>query len=78
MQNKLNPNLREYGDLENHKKDVLALWDILSRQGNHFAIDVIAETVATAANKFKLSEQERENLRCELIHDLSLALQERL
>lgn len=73
-----NTNLRGYGDVDNLNQDIKALRDILSRQGQAFAIDVLAETVGETANKFGLSETERNQLLSGLKKDFINALEERL
>lgn len=71
-------NLRKYGDIENLKRDITTIREILNRQGNNFVIDVIAESVGDCAQLFKLNDNERDKLMNSLIHDFNNALSERL
>jgi hypothetical protein len=71
-------NLRGYGDLDNLKIDIARLNDILNRQSTTLIIDVIAEYCGDRANKFKLSDAERQALAASMVADLKNALLERL
>lgn len=70
--------LSNYGDIDSVKQDATIVNEILSRQGSKFLIDVLAESVGTTANKFKLTSFERETLIDNLICELSNVLRERL
>lgn len=71
-------NLKEYGDIENLKKDIKAITEVLDRQGASLLIDVISEYSGNVANMFKLSEHERTRLIDARVNELKQALLERL
>lgn len=68
----------EYGDIENARKDVKTLHDIMNRQGVNLLIDVIAEHAGNAALAFKLNEKDRETLKQRLLNELREAINERI
>jgi len=71
-------NSRNYGDIESLKYDLNALNNILSRQGTNLLIDVIAEHAGKTANKFNMSDDDRDRLVSNLINDLQNQLNERI
>ena len=70
--------ITKYGDIENVPTDIKTLNEIQSRQGSTLLIDSLAESVATTANKFKLTALERETLIENLVLELQDALRERI
>lgn len=69
--------IQNYGDEENVKRDVATLIDILERQGDALLLDVIAESIGTLANRFKLDDIERRRILDTTISHLRNAIQER-
>ena len=69
--------INKFGDIENIRRDSKTLFEIQSRQGSSLLIEIIAESVGTASNKFKLSEEERSRLRETLVRELDEAIKER-
>lgn len=67
-----------YGDIENIHQDAKTVNEILSRQGSKFLIDCMAENAGRCAIKFKLNNQERQNIINSMVKDLQNALEERL
>lgn len=70
--------IKNYGDEERVKSDILVLRDIIDRQGSKLLTDVIAEKCGETANKFNMTDQERSNVMNALLHDFNSALNERL
>ena len=67
----------KYGDMQNVKKDVQTLNEILSRQGVSLLVDVIAENIGNIAIKYKLSSEEIKNYSNILLAEISDAINER-
>lgn len=67
----------KYGDIDNVKRDVKTLMEILGRQGSSLLIDVIAESVAHAVNKFTMDKESHYTLCANLINELDSALLDR-
>lgn len=65
-----------YGHPEKSKEDTATLNDILARQGNLFALDVIVENCAIGFETFKLTEQERKTFCNSLIETFRRSLKE--
>lgn len=70
--------ISKYGDTDNVSRDVKKLLEIMASQGSQLLIDVIAEEAGASANRLKLTEPERNNLRRSLTNSLYNALKERL
>lgn len=70
--------ISKFGDMENVKKDSVALRDILTRQGASLLIDVLADITGENANRWKLSEIERQRVVSSMVEELRNALNERL
>lgn len=66
-----------YGDRDNAKKDLITLFEIMSRQGTSLLIDAMAESVGMTVNKFKLTEKEASTLRNSLLTEFKHAMLER-
>ena len=67
----------KYGDVDRVKSDVIALNEILMRQGTSLFIDVIAESVGNIALKFKLPSLDSSLIRESIIEELNEAILER-
>lgn len=70
--------INQYGDVDNLTKDVLALKDILGRQGSMILVRALAENVGQCTRKFSLSEAESARLRDNLVDELQNAINERI
>ena len=66
-----------YGDVDNVKRDVATLNDIIARQSARLLLDVIAEHIGQAAIKYKLTSTEVSRLRNSTIDSLNMAIIER-
>jgi hypothetical protein len=66
-----------YGDVDQVKNDVKVLNEILSRQGTRLLIDVLSSYAGDCINKYKMTDQERNNLVNSIIYDLNESLSER-
>ena len=71
-------NLRKYGDIDNAKKDVKTIHEILDRQGANLIADCIAESIATTSVKFNLSFNESRKIMDSIIDELRTQTFERL
>ena len=68
----------KHGDPTHVSTDGKALFAIIDRQGAGILINVIAERAGGAANKFHMSDLDRENLVKSLVDELQAALNERV
>jgi len=71
-------NVLRYGHPEKVQQDVVALNDIIARQGANLLLDVIAENCGHHVNIFKLNEDERLKLCDAYTNDLREAILERV
>ncbi len=78
MSNYISSIVNKYGDIDNVKRDVKTIAEILSRQGSSLLIDVLAESTGDTANKFKFHSSDRAMTRIQLVDELDEALRERL
>ena len=66
-----------YGDVDNVKRDVATLNDILSRQGSRLLTDVIAEHIGQAKLNHNFSPVEVKRIKALVLEELSNAIIER-
>ena len=72
-------NTRSYGDLEKLKDDAKSLRDVFNRQGASFMVDVLADSIAEALQKFPNMEAiDREKLVKSVLEDFESQLLERI
>ena len=71
-------NLRKYGDIDNAKKDIKTIHEILDRQGANLITDCIAESIGLTSIKFNLPFNESKKIIDSIIDELRTQTFERL
>ena len=78
MSNYISSIVSRYGDVNSVKVDSQVITEIISRQGSGLLLDVISESCGNTANKFNLSNEDRNRLIESLVEEFKMSLQERL
>lgn len=66
-----------YGDVDNVKKDVKALNEILMRQGSRLLIDVITNHIGEIIVKYNMTDEQRNNIVNSVLKDFNDSMSER-